>query len=57
MSCESTYLAFRQQVGDELRIVVQVEAAAELEASAEVCHGHRLGRQLLHASHPAELLL
>lgn len=40
----STYLTLCQQVGDELRVVVQVEAAAQLEATAEVCHSHGLGR-------------
>ena len=52
----NTYIFLGQQVGAELQVIVQVEGATGLEASAEGRHGRSLG-QLPHALHTAELAL
>lgn len=53
----TTYVVLGDETGDEVEIIIEVKAAAEFESAAEACHGGRLGRQLLHASHTTKLLV
>lgn len=52
-----TYIALGDEPGDEVEVIIEVEAAAEFEGAAEAGHGRGLGGQLLHAADPAELFV
>jgi hypothetical protein len=53
-----TYVAFGQQVGTELQVIIQVERPAGLELLSEGLEGNGIGqRQFLHAAHTSELLV